>query len=182
MRSNFVSARTMLAMALCALMAPLGVWANPVDQIEVLAILAIQDPVPVMVRVARNDNLDIFACKPFRRTALGDPHAAQPEVLAIYLHDALWTLHEQDRLRQRSTMDGRHFNDDGLMPMAAPEVGVPAAGHPLEPGFSDTDTKTSDNGPHSLFDDLAAQPRPAAWEVGAVYIGNIEPAGSLIGL
>ena len=177
MRSNFVSARTMLATALCALMAPLGVWANPVDQMEVLAILAGQDPVPVMVRVARNDSFDIFASKPFRRTALGDPHAVQPEVVATYLHDALRTLHEQDRNRQRATMEGPHFNDDGLMPTAAPEVGVPAAGHTLEP-----DTKTSDNGPHSLFDDLAAQPRAAAWEVGAVYIGNIEPAGSLIGL
>ena len=181
MRRHLLSTTVMIIMALSALMAPLGVWANPLAQMEVLAVMSGQDPVAVAAMVTKHDSLDIFASNAFGTTTVpGYMQTAQPEVSAIYLGDAFATLIEQDRTGRRLTMyEQIDFNGHGST--AAQGVGAPNAGHRFEPSGADIDTKTSDDRSQSLFDDYAEHPRNAAWEVGAVYIGNTEPAGSLIG-
>ena len=174
MRRQIGSIPLMLAMALTALMTPMGVWASPLAQMEVLGILAGQDPVSDSIFITNDDSLDIFASTHIRRAAPANMQTAQSEVSAIYAIETFHMLIGQTHHGHRLTMNGFDIDDYGLKPSAAQGVGVPAAGHLFEPQVSPNVNKTNYDAMQMLIDALAGHPRPAALEVGAVYIGNTD--------
>ena len=172
MRSHVLSITVMLAIAFSALLGPLGVWDNPLTQKEVLALLAGQDPVSVSTAIENKDSLDIFASTHFRHRTPGYLQTAQPEVSAIYRTDRIRILTGDARTGLHLTMNGVTIQENELMPDAAQEGGVPAAGHPFEHQAYNRGSKGNDDNLELVYDALAKNPPPAALEVGAVYVGD----------